>query len=324
MTVPLVSHALNLVRGAMIGTAETVPGVSGGTVALMTGVYEPILTSAGHLVTGVRIAVVDGIRGRGLARSREDFSKVRWALVIPIGIGMVIALVAMARVMETLIEDHPATMRGLFLGLVLASLVVPFRHARISLDRRGRGGAWRPAEWGIAAVAAVVVGIIVSLPGSELTPSPVVLVIAAALAVSALVLPGLSGSFLLLTFGLYEPTLEAVNERDLGYLAFFATGALIGLVTIVKVLQWLLEHHRRLTLVILTGVMAGSLIALWPWQDEDGARIAPTGSVIGPVVAALVGAAVVLLVLAVEHRMLERRAALAPQTAADAAEVADS
>ena len=317
--------ALDLLRGGLIGTAETVPGVSGGTIALMTGVYETLLTSAGHLIAGIRTSVTDGLRGKGLTRAGREFSRVRWGIIVPIGIGMVIALVTMARVMEDLITEHPETMRGLFLGLVLASLAVPYRHAIASEDRRGRDGSWRAREWVIAVIATLATAVIVSLPGGSLEPTPLVLVPAAAIAVSALVLPGLSGSFLLLTFGLYEPTLAAVNDRDLGYLAWFALGCAIGLVSIVKALQWLLEHHRRVTLVVLTGVMAGSLVALWPWQDADGARIAPTGSIAAPVIALVIGAAVVVLVLLAEHRFLLRRAAIeeVAQAADSAADAAD-
>lgn len=306
-------HGLNLVRGALIGTAETVPGVSGGTVALMTGVYEDILTSAGHLIGGIRLAITDGLRGRGLGASRAEFARVRWAVVIPIGIGMVIALVSMAHVMEGLLEDHPETMRALFLGLVVASLAVPLRHSIESPGRAGSPGRWSVREWAVAAVAAVAVGVLVSLPGTDLSPEPYVIVPAAALAVSALVLPGLSGSFLLLTLGLYEPTIAAVNDRDLGYLALFATGAAIGLVTVVKALQWLLEHHRRITLVVLTGVMAGSLVALWPWQDADGARVAPTEPILGPVLAFAAGVVVVGAVLLAERRMVAAQLARAAQ-----------
>ncbi|WP_084830258.1 DUF368 domain-containing protein [Demequina rhizosphaerae] len=306
--------ALDLVRGAMIGTAETVPGVSGGTVALMTGVYETLLTSAGHLIAGLRHAVTDGLRGRGLAEARAQLARVSWGVVLPIGVGMVIALLSMAHVMEGLLEDHPETMRGLFLGLVLASLAVPFRHSR-RVAPRSPVVPWTWREWLLAAASAVAVAIVVSLPAGDLSPEWYVLIPAGALAVSALVLPGLSGSFLLLTMGLYEPTIAALNDRDLGYLALFATGLAIGLVTIVKLLQWLLEHHRRLTLVVLTGIMAGSLVALWPWQDADGARIAPTDPIVGPLLAALAGAAVVVGILVAEHRLLARRTADVAETA---------
>ena len=301
--------ALDVVRGALIGTAETVPGVSGGTVALMTGVYETLLTSAGHAIAGVREGAADLVRGRGWSRAGAQFARVRWAVLLPVLAGMAVALVSMAHVMETLVTEHPETMRGFFLGLVLASLAVPYRHATASAAPRRAAGALGAREWAIVAVAAVAVAIILSLPGGHLEPVPAVIVPAGAIAVSALVLPGLSGSFLLLTMGLYEPTLAALNERDLGYLAQFALGAVIGLVSIVKLLQWLLEHHRRLTLVILTGVMAGSLIALWPWQDDARHLLAPSGAVAAPVLAAVAGFAIVVAVLMVEHRLLARRPA---------------
>ncbi|MEX0913851.1 MAG: DUF368 domain-containing protein [Demequina sp.] len=297
------TRVLNMLRGGLIGMAETIPGVSGGTIALITGVYESILTSAGHLITGLRIVVVDGVRGRGVARAREDLAQVRWGVLIPLGLGMVLALLATARVMESLVEDYPVIMRALFFGLVLASLAVPYRLAAHAEHARRPQGRWSGSDVTVALVAAVVAAIIVSLPRTDLVASPVVLVPAGAIAISALVLPGLSGSFLLLTMGLYEPTLGAVNDRDLGYLAFFAIGCIIGLISVVKVLQWLLEHHRRLTLVVLTGVMAGSLRALWPWLTEDNQLLAPSGDVLWVVIAALVGVVAVVTVLVVEQRI---------------------
>lgn len=299
--------ALNVVRGGLIGAAESVPGVSGGTIALMTGVYETLLTSAGHVITGTRIAAVDLVRGRGVSRSRDDYSRVAWRVIIPLGIGMVVALVAMASVMETLVEDHPETMRALFFGLVLASLAVPFRLAAHAPLRTRPVGRWGGKDWAFALAGAVAAAVIVSLPGGNLEPSPLVLVPAGAIAISALALPGLSGSFLLLTMGLYEPTLAAVNDRDLGYLVWFALGCAIGLVSIVKVLQFMLEHHRRTTLVVLTGVMAGSLVALWPWQDEDGTKLAPSGDLWAPLIALVLGFVVVVVLLVVESRILAGR-----------------
>ncbi|PKQ26470.1 MAG: DUF368 domain-containing protein [Actinobacteria bacterium HGW-Actinobacteria-4] len=299
-------RVLDALRGAMIGVAETVPGVSGGTVALMTGVYETILSSAGHLITGVRIALSDLVRGRGIGRAREPLGAVRWDVMVPLGIGMVVALVSAARVMEGLVHDHPETMRGLFFGLVLASLLVPYRLAAYSEHSRLPRGRWAAFDFALAVAAAVVAFLVVSLPRGDLAATPWVLVPAGAIAVSALVLPGLSGSFLLLAMGLYEPTLAAVNDRDFAYLGFFAAGCVVGLVSIVKTLQWLLEHHRRLTLVVLTGVMAGSLRALWPWLDDQNQALVPSGSVLVPLAAALIGVAVVVAVVVAEKRLADR------------------
>ncbi|WP_061962353.1 DUF368 domain-containing protein [Demequina flava] len=312
------STVLNLVRGGLIGSAETVPGVSGGTVALMTGVYETLLTSAGHFITGARITVADGSRGRGVARAKPEWAQVRWGVLIPLGIGMVIALLAVASVMEGLMEDHPVTMRALFFGLVVASLAVPFRLAAQAPLRTRPVGRWGGKDWIIAAGAAIAAAVIVSLPGGNLEPSPLVLIPAGAIAVSALVLPGLSGSFLLLTMGLYEPTIAALNDRDYAYLAYFAVGLVIGLVSIVKLLQWLLEHHRRTTLVVLTGVMAGSLVALWPWQDENRQLEAPSGDLLGPILAFLAGFLVVVALLVIESRIVAKRTLIETDTETDA------
>ncbi len=299
-------HGLNASRGALIGIAETVPGVSGGTIALMTGVYETVLGSASHVITGMRATIADGIRGRGLTRARREFSAVNWAVIVPLLLGMVVALVIAARIMGDLIHDHPETMRGLFLGLVLASLIVPYRLAANADHPRRPEGRWGPADLLLAVIAAAATFAIVSLPRTELVASPAILIPAGAVTITALVLPGLSGSFLLLTMGLYEPTLEAVNTRDWGYLGFLALGCFIGLVSIVKILQWLLENYRRVTLVILTGVMAGSLRALWPWIDDANRTLAPHTPVAMPIVAAVIGIALVAIVIAAEKRVIDK------------------
>jgi putative membrane protein len=129
---------------------------------------------------------------------------------------------------------------------------------------------------------------------------------AAAVAVCALVLPGVSGSFLLVTLGMYEPTLAAVNDRDFGYLGVFVLGAIAGLAAFVGILQWLLEHRRVLTLVVMTGLMAGSLRALWPWQGDQRELLAmPEGGLVvwGWSIAA---ALVVVIVIALESFVQSR------------------
>jgi putative membrane protein len=319
------SHTVNVVRGALIGTVETVPGVSGGTVALVVGVYETIITSAGHFLSGLRLAVADVPRGRGRSRAAAEFRHVSWSVLVPLLAGMFTALVIMARLIEGWVEDSPVQSRALFFGLVLASLWVPFSlAARASRESSsdatqagtprdvaadiaaGPGRGWRWRDTILAGAAAVVAFAVVSLPPGHVEPAPLIVVGAAALTVSALVLPGLSGSFILLTIGLYEQTLSALNERDLGYLGLFMLGAAIGLASFVKLLQWLLEHRRKLTLVVLTGVMAGCLRALWPWQ-EDRALEAPGDHVGAAVGLAALGFALVLAFLIAERRWAAAR-----------------
>ncbi|PWV71009.1 putative membrane protein [Prauserella marina] len=296
-------YGIDIVRGALIGTVETVPGVSGGTVALVVRVYDTVITSAGHLFSGLLRAASDLPRRRGWSRAADEFRAVQWRVVVPLVFGMLAALLLMARFMEGWVEDYPVQTRALFFGMVLASLWVPFSLSTQTSREPGVKARWGWRDGVVAAGTAALAYVVVSLPPGEVSVTPPVIVLAAAVAVSALVIPGLSGSFLLLSIGLYETTLSAVNNRDLGYLALFALGAVIGLASVAKLLQWLLAHRPRITLVVLTGLMAGSLRALWPWQDDDRALLAP-GEHSGTALAlALLGLTIVLTVLLVEHRM---------------------
>lgn len=305
------THLLNGVRGALIGTAEVVPGISGGTVALITGVYETLINSAGHVVSGVRLLATDLVRGRGTARAREEFGRADWGVVLALLAGMVLAVLIAARVIAPLVEDHPSESYALFFGLVLASLWVPYS---------GSGRRWRIGDYLLALVMAVASFLLTGLPPTQVDPNPLVVMVAASVAICALVLPGMSGSFILLTLGLYTVTMDALNDRDLGYIATFALGAVIGLALFVKLLQWLLDRFHHLTLVVMTGLMAGSLRSLWPWQDEDRTLLAPDqGNLVLCVVLAVVGAAAVIGIMLVEHRLKARAVAQeAPAPAAPA------
>lgn len=290
-------NGANLARGALIGTVESVPGVSGGTVALVTGVYEDLIGSAGHLITAARLAIAGLRNGNGLSEARAELRRVRWAVIIPVLIGMAIGLVAAASQVETLYDDHPVQMRALFLGMVVVSLWVPASMA---------GLPWIPRDVLVLAAAAAAAFVVVSIPPGEVEPTGPAVVGSGAIAISALVLPGLSGSFLLLTMGLYERTLHAVNDRDFGYLGLFALGAIIGLVSFVKLLQWLLEHRHRVTLIVLTGVMAGGLRALWPWQDDDRHVLSPDDHV-GPAIGLFAAGAALVLAIILAERHLKKR-----------------
>lgn len=289
------------VRGALIGAAEVVPGVSGGTIALIVGVYETIIRSAGHLVRAAVNVVLHGLRRGTDGAVRHHAREVRWDALVPIGIGMLTAVVVGAALLEPVLEEYPVQARALFAGLIVASLVVPARMV---------GGRWTATEVLVGLLAAAAAFLLTGIPpAADQDPTALVVFGAAAVAVCALVLPGVSGSFLLLTLGLYEPTLGAVNDRDLGYLGVFVLGAIFGLGAFVAGLQWLLEHRHRITLVVMTGLMAGSLRALWPWQDDDRGLLAPGESLGAVVVLFAVGAIVVLTLVLVETRVQVRAAA---------------
>jgi len=278
----------NLLRGFLIGTAEVIPGVSGGTIALIVGIYERIIGSAANAVEAFLLL----LRGK-LQEAKVAAKQIDWLLVLPVLVGMFAAIFAAAAAIEPLLEGQPENMRGLFAGLILVSLLVPYRMV---------GASWRVTDYLVGLTAAAISFLLVSLPRQEVTDPALALVfIAAAVAVCALVLPGVSGSFLLLAIGFYAPTIAAVNDFDLGYLSVFVLGAIVGLAMFSTALRWLLVNQRRITLVVMTGLMLGSLRALWPWQDTLGQPVSPVS--LTPLVFFVVGALFVALLLWVQSRV---------------------
>ncbi|OOC52908.1 MULTISPECIES: DUF368 domain-containing protein [Nocardiopsis] len=286
------SYIFNAVRGGAVGASEALPGISGGTVALIVGLYDKLIGGAGHMVSGIKRYVTDVPRGRGRERAREQFRQVDWSVLIPALVGMVVFLGLAAILLAPLVESYSQYAYALFFGLVLACLWIPYT---------GAGRKWRAWHYLVALVFAAGAFLLTGLPGANLPTHPVVVFLAASVAICALVLPGLSGSFILLTLGLYEPTISAVGDMDVAYLAVFALGALTGLSVFVKILQYLLENFHHLTLVVLTGLMAGSLRALWPWQTEERVILTPT-EVPVTVVFMVVGFAVVTAAIVWERR----------------------
>lgn len=292
------SFVVNAARGALIGAAEVVPGISGGTIALIVGVYRALIAAIADAVLAVRQLL-------GFTEGRPSASKfagtlrsLPWSLLIPLGIGMVAAVIVGARVLEPILDEYPVASRAFFFGLIVAAIYVP-----VHMVNRLNAGRWQFRDIVIALIAAVVVFLITGLPPTTIeAPSALVILGSAAIAICALVLPGVSGSFLLLSFGMYEPTIQAVNDRDLAYLAVFGLGAVLGLAFFVSILRWLLERRARITLVILTGFMVGSLRALWPWQTDDRALQGPGDDVIAVLLLALAGATIVVVLLLIERR----------------------
>ena len=294
----MLTTLLNGLRGILIGVAEVIPGVSGGTVALIVGIYETLIGAIADAVTAARQAVGLAHGGASLRKAGARVRALPWGMLLPVGVGMGVALVLGAKFIEPLLEEQPVAMRALFFGLVLAGTFVP---AHMVL--RTAPGAWRAREMLLALAVAAVTFVLMGLPPGDISdPGPVAIVASAAVAICALVLPGVSGSFLLLTLGMYEPTIAAVNERDFAYLALFAFGAVVGLAAFVSVLRWLLDHRARITLIVIVGLMVGSLRALWPWQGDNRELLAPTTQVGLAVALFLAGIAVVAVLIVVERR----------------------
>ena len=240
-----------VVRGFLIGTAEAVPGISGGTVALIVGIYKFLIDSISNFF--LTLARLTGFK----SKLQKSDLKIDWQKLGFIAIGMATGLVLMARLIEPLLENYRGVTLSFFGGLVLASVYYPLKLA----------GKVKALKF-LWVAPGVAVGLVLS--GEVFTwQIEVITPVAAAIAISALVLPGVSGSFLLLLLGAYESTITALNNLDLGYLLSFAGGALIGLVTVVFVVRWFLLHFPAPTYLFMAGLMLGTLPALFPELSEE-------------------------------------------------------
>jgi putative membrane protein len=274
-------HLLNVARGFLMGSADVVPGVSGGTVALVLGIYERLVQS---IRTGAN-ALWAVARGRP-ADFRVHFRNVEWPFVIALLGGIGLAVGTLASLIERLLEEQPQNTSALFFGLVAGSIVVAWR----LVDRWS--ASLIVAGLAVAAGAFAVLG----LRSEEISdPGAALFFGAGAVAIVAMILPGISGSFILLILGMYEAVLAAVNDRRIGILVIFLIGAMIGLAIFSTLLDRLLRDHRAITVAVLIGLMAGSLRVLWPWPDgtETATLAAPSDATL-PVLLAVVGTIVVV------------------------------
>lgn len=253
-----------------MGAADIVPGVSGGTVALLVGIYERLVRN-----------VEAGARSLGsVARGNPQrfvvgLKKVEWGFLIPLGVGILTAIGALSALLERLLQERPEEMAGLFFGLVVGSILV----AGPMVER------WTAQLWVVAGLVAAVAFIGLGLQSGPVADPPLLAYFAAgAIAICAMILPGISGSFLLLMMGMYAAVLGAVHHRDLAVIAVFGLGAVVGLALFSTALGWLLDHHHDPMLAALIGLMAGSLRVLWPWPhgvgvlgDDETPSISGTG-----------------------------------------------
>jgi len=292
---------VTFIRGFTMGAADVVPGVSGGTVALVYGIYNRLINAIRNGARAMGRVAKGDLKG-GLAMLKE----VEWRFLLPLLAGILTAVATLSGVIESLLEDSPVEMAGLFLGLVLGSVVVAFR----LLTSRD---ALRLAVMALATVATfVLLGLKegTSEDAVQQISNPALWAFfgAGAIAICAMILPGISGSFLLVTMGMYAPVLASVTDRDLGNVAVFAAGCVIGLALFSQVLHWALSNHYNTVMAALIGLMLGSVRVLWPWPAgvDSTALEAPADPVVMPLVLAAVGFGVVIAVEVVA-RQLEQR-----------------
>lgn len=253
-------HFLLYAKGMAMGAADVVPGVSGGTIAFISGIYDELLRS----IASIPEALVLLLRGK----LKDAWQMANATFLLVLFGGILTSIVTLARVITYLLEHHPVPVWSFFFGLILVSCYLVGREIR---------------RWNWSRALSFLLGmafaywITVAAPvqwGSDLPT----LFLAGAIAICAMILPGVSGSFILLLLGLYSVVLGAVKELDFAVLGVFAAGCLVGLLSFARLLSWLLARWRDLSLAFLTGLMLGSLNKVWPWKETLSWRIDSKGA----------------------------------------------
>lgn len=232
-----------------MGASDVVPGVSGGTMAFILGIYE-------ELIQAIRSFDMEFLRMLRSLRIKDAIDHVSLRFLLAVGAGILIAIFSLARILSWLLENQPVMIWSFFMGLILASVFTVSRYLR---------------QWNLPIIICVILGAVGAyllvgiVPGS--TPnSPWFLFMSGAVAICAMILPGISGSFILVLLGKYYYVLDAVNNRDLFTIFIVAMGACFGLLAFSRLLNWLLKSYHDLTIAILAGLMLGSLRKVWPWK----------------------------------------------------------
>lgn len=258
------SYLVVTLKGMAMGAADVVPGVSGGTIAFISGIYEELLNTIDKL----DFKIISMARQQG---TRKAWNEYNLSFLLALGSGILISILSFARVITYLLENKPILIWSFFFGLVIASIVYI-------------GGQIK--NWNWKAIVALVFGVILSyyITIIEPTTSPDsywFLFLSGFIAIIAMILPGISGSFILLLLGSYEAVIGSVNMLSTAVfsadfdmittaavrLGLFAVGAILGIKTFSKILTWMFEHYKNITLTLLTGFMIGSLNKIWPWKE---------------------------------------------------------
>jgi putative membrane protein len=251
-------------RGFAMGCADVVPGVSGGTMAFILGIYE-------ELVDSIRMFTMpDTIKTLLRLDVKQALIILPWRFLLALGLGIATAIVTMARPLEWLLEHHPVYLWSFFFGLIIASIIV----VRVRVE-----------SWNIKTVGGLLIGTIVGYLIVTLTPvetpnQPWFLFLSGVIAICAMILPGISGSFLLVILGKYQQILSAVNDFDFLTLIWVALGAGVGIVSFAQVVGWLFKNYSDMTISVLIGLMAGSLWKIWPWKNTLETFTKPSGEII--------------------------------------------
>ncbi len=238
-------------KGIAMGAADVVPGVSGGTIAFISGIYEELLETINSVnFNAIKILKKDGLKAAWKAINGNFL----FSLLLGIGI----SIFSLAKLIKYLLENEPIMLWSFFFGLVLASVFFVGKQIQ---------------EWNIIKIIMLIIGAVIAyyitiLPPMDAHATPTwFLFLSGAIAICAMILPGISGSFILLLLGAYKPVIDALDTKDLKTLVIVGIGAIVGLLTFSRVLKWLFDKYKNVTLAVLTGFIAGSLNKIWPWKE---------------------------------------------------------
>lgn len=246
----MINRILLVLKGMAMGAADVVPGVSGGTIAFITGIYEELLASIKSVNTSsIRVLFKEGLKAFWL--------KINGTFLVTLFIGIGISVVSLAKILEQLLNNYPELIWSFFFGLIVASAIYVSKQV---------------GKWDIGVVVALILGVVAAYFITVITPAETTnawwfLVLSGAIAICAMILPGISGSFILLLLGKYAFVLSAVSSFDVQVIALVGIGAVIGLLSFANVLSWLLKKFYNQTIAVLSGFMIGSLNKVWPWKQ---------------------------------------------------------
>lgn len=244
------NYLLLILRGCAMGAADVVPGVSGGTIAFITGIYEELINS---------IRSIDWQAVKLLARFQlaAFWKKINGNFLLSVVLGIGISIFSLAKLMTWLLEHHPIYIWSFFFGLIIASSILVAKEIK---------------KWNAGTVIALVIGAGAAYAITVMTPAETpdtwwFILLSGAIAICAMILPGISGAFILLLMGKYSYILGAVSSLNIGVILLFVVGAIAGIVSFSHLLSWLLKNYHTATVAVLTGFMIGSLNKVWPWKE---------------------------------------------------------
>jgi len=245
------SYIVLAIKGFCMGASDVVPGVSGGTMAFILGIYKELIESIGSFDL-VFFKLLFSLK------LGDAFNHISWRFLVAVGSGILMAIFSLARVLSWLLQNRPILIWSFFFGLIVASLFTVSRY----LER------YNPSIVACIGLGAACTYFLVGLVPLSTPDTPWFLFMSGAIAICAMILPGISGAFILVFLGKYHYVLEAVNNRDFLTLFIVAAGAGVGIISFVRFLNWFLNKYYNFTIAILTGFMLGALRKIWPWKKS--------------------------------------------------------